>query len=925
MEPPQSASASERDDRDNDATKRDSELDTAVASPHTTVSLPVHVDETDRDGATSPHNPVHADDVATTPPNSTVGFPNPTTPANYKPHTQRQFATNREFVHRSKNPIHEKENKAMSDGLVEAVTWPVWWDEFMQPGDVERLPSADKLQEIAATPAVAESLSKLVRVGQQAGGEKRLYDPVVEYFDALARALGLPAKHQPDFVNTHKTHFPPLLPTDHKSSPDITASRAAGSGIAEWFFVIFNVENKTADLIKVSADGVQTTVVSGGDLTQLLNNARRIFMEGRFCFVFLISVFEAEARFYRVDHSAFVVSPAFNYCKPENNTIFAEFFWRLFKSHDEGRILGEDLTVSIPTVEERLRMYPILRQVISQMGGTGIPTRGRDRQLTDTDDVKADDGALARSRWVEVMFGGKKERCLTVGEPIFRSGGLFSRGTRVDCVLREEEEEPRLYVLKDAWAQVCRHPESVFYDIVNDYVVETGQDWPLGLTKLEGYYNLGDLADADRTGHRTITARRRSGGHVDQERAHRRTLTALVGQSLEELQTFRNVVIVLQSVITGHWVAYKAGVMHRDISFGNVLATLSEEGRRSGFLHDFDNSTLTAAGEARLKKLFKDLRTSELPKDAKDLTGTFPFLAIDILWAHSQNYRPWLSSPPSPFAHAVHYDLESFYWLLIWVVLRHIQCLPGAKDHDGYRREAARVFDIVDGDSTMAVASKARWLSDARKFSAPHNPPLAWLIRELSTIVNKSRSYDNDAPQPATHEMFLDAFDRALKMEGWPVDDMDVATFVDMPKEETFRRTVATPKSVLAKAFPEAKSESKSRRLQTGATSSQTGAPAAPFAEPPSPAMGSSSFLKRKREGGHETVRVAGLSSSPRAPTMSAKHAAQLAKLEQRRLEILEKARREAEELEREAAMLAMELDTEDGLDPDSAQDTVTV
>jgi serine/threonine protein kinase len=61
-----------------------------------------------------------------------------------------------------------------------------------------------------------------------------------------------------------------------------------------------------------------------------------------------------------------------------------------------------------------------------------------------------------------------------------------------------------------------------------------------------------------------------------------------------------------------------AGVLHRDISAGNVL--ISEDG--PGFLLDFDYSEFTEDGLVRFNSLHPDFLLEEIDKNMKDITAS---------------------------------------------------------------------------------------------------------------------------------------------------------------------------------------------------------------------------------------------------------------------------------------------------------------
>ena len=112
--------------------------------------------------------------------------------------------------------------------------------------------------------------------------------------------------------------------------------------------------------------------------------------------------------------------------------------------------------------------------------------------------------------------------------------------------------------------------------------------------------------------------------------------------------------------------------------------------------------------------------------------------------------------------HGIHHDLESFFWVLVWVVVRHVfhqhllgdklcsDVFPRGRDHDG-------------------SGGKIRWLQGqgrAKDFVIPGNKPLTDLLRKLAEIV-LNHWYKEDL----TYDVFLEPFEEALAREDWPVDD----------------------------------------------------------------------------------------------------------------------------------------------------------
>ncbi|KAF7321824.1 hypothetical protein MKEN_00704300 [Mycena kentingensis (nom. inval.)] len=621
--------------------------------------------------------------------------------------------------------------------------------------------------------SAATTLARVITAVDEPGLENRLYTPFANYYNALVSTWD--DADRPSFVVTDNTTIPALHSTDYPSKPDITSTLhgkrvAANEKQYEWIDIATNDELKSAANQDpfTEDDGHKQGVDAVEALIQVLHNPRRILIASRACYVFSVSIAGRFARFYRVDRNGCAASHAYDWTLPENKKIFAEFHWRLYNSAGPRRILGSDETVSVPTDAERERMADIVNSLLGQNGRVSRPTV---KQLT------------KHSRWVIVKVNGVERRCFTVGKPIYQSNGLFCCGTHVDCVIIEPLDgvntPPQFFVLKDSWQQACRYPESVFYRVIQDYVDNAlNGEMPVGLAACLGSYDLGDDEKLAAVGHRTTTARLRKGDAL-QERHHRRILLDVVGKVLDEPRhlTMREVVSALRDAIFGHKVAYEAGVMHRDVSLGNILRRLD----KTGFLHDFDVSAFTLVGQKRFEDLFRDqLENGELKdlsdsdKNKKDVTGTFPFLAIDLLKAR------WTKKPVE---HEAKHDLESYLYVLLWITLCHSQ-----HDHPSESLAATILFDkdtIAD-----ALLMKAGWVHtrDPATPLVSQNLPLSHLIDELCAIVDKSHSYYHTRiPIPATHDVFLAAFDKALACDGWSTE-----TLRDFPhpgqQKEAFQR-----------------------------------------------------------------------------------------------------------------------------------------
>lgn len=113
----------------------------------------------------------------------------------------------------------------------------------------------------------------------------------------------------------------------------------------------------------------------------------------------------------------------------------------------------------------------------------------------------------------------------------------------------------------------------------------------------------------------------------------------------------------------------------------------------------------------------------------------------------------------------VRHDLESFYWLLIWLVLRHTKTSvadPCSK--------LKVLFDQPNDDD--CVDMKRGWLG--KEFTVDGNLPINYLLENFSELCadNSNVKTSRPAPVPLTYKLVLDLFDEVLKREDWPPNDV---------------------------------------------------------------------------------------------------------------------------------------------------------
>ncbi|KZT63175.1 hypothetical protein DAEQUDRAFT_770850 [Daedalea quercina L-15889] len=176
-------------------------------------------------------------------------------------------------------------------------------------------------------------------------------------------------------------------------------------------------------------------------------------------------------------------------------------------------------------------------------------------------------------------------------------------------------------------------------------------------------------------------------------------------------------------------------------------------------------------------------RKMYLVKCRERTTGTFYFMAMNVLMQYK---KP---------VHQVNHDLESTFWLLIWLVLRYTK-----HTHPDVSSLLIKPFDHENKGG--CAAQKLMFLV------LPESDELGATARQVYS--------------PLTYERVLEVFDEALQREDWPVGDKAIP-FVPAPDP-----------SLLHRARPQADIPTK-REIVMDAIASRAGTSKLPFRLGPAP------------------------------------------------------------------------------------------
>ncbi|KAH9915732.1 uncharacterized protein B0H18DRAFT_1124684 [Fomitopsis serialis] len=715
--------------------------------------------------------------------------------------------------------------------------------------------------------------------------ESEMYGPLCEGFTSLVRRFDRTKK--PVFVNHNhdRIGFPYKLCASehHVTRPDVIASFPGEESIGRhadyWRNISFVVEVKLAvsdDPMKSYSDAHEATLV------QLSKSARNLLVSQSRLFVFVIGVYGPLARIFRFDHAGAVCSDAFDYTTLDGSRLLHEFLWRFTHPppHSGCRVVGDDPTVQLVRAGQ-------CAEVVKKLRDAGVTVRNTPEA-----------SKIYRYVTVGSSEGKRRGTKYLVYDLLFINPHLFSRATTVwEAIEVDGDNKPvkTPVVIKDSWRQMVRQLETDNYreifrgrtDIPGVAAFVSGED--LGTKEILSLQR-GEPGGQD-VGHLTVTARHSAKNttqgtvHAYNERSHVRLVLGTVGIPLSRFNSTHELVEALRDAILGHRAAYEAGVMHRDISEGNVMISRNPNDTFKGYIQDFDyglnwaklleflkhdtkledwdafvQSESAKLKEARREALLAALRTQpepdwyadededeyadshasaapdeevgddhsgdeyddtdhdgdqvekwtsdddeqeeveiedapegvdltrhdsvyqeasapqnteEMKQQCKQRTGTLFFMAVRII--------------RGGIVHEARHDLESFFWLLLWIVLRHT-----VHNHPNGVRACEVIFD---GDSDAACESlKTAWLNrvneDTGEDTGPAlivfgNEPLTTLLEDFRMLCLRSNS-PMIKMEPLTYESVLAVFEKALAMD-WPLNDKARAFVLPRDDDKTLR------------------------------------------------------------------------------------------------------------------------------------------
>ncbi|CAL1697202.1 unnamed protein product [Somion occarium] len=508
-----------------------------------------------------------------------------------------------------------------------------------------------------------------------------------------------------------------LTDKDKKGSTQ-TKERLQHAGRTSWHAAIALGEGKTSikdtpfrtgnggPLLRDTKDAHETR-------GQMAQYAAELMLRQHRQHVFFVSFFQDTMRIIRWDRNGALVSTPFNY--KENPEMLWLFFYRIKKMNDEA--LGFDTTVRPAEAEKIEEMKAYVSDYVKN-------EQNPEKLKSYVKKIFEDDWPIFR---MDVPDGDGLKH-VYIGKHLAGHRSTTGRATRGyiaydPAYLDTETGEtgPRLVFAKDTWRPDTDkiHPEIEVYSKLHAANV------PNIATLISG----GDVVANGNT------QRTRTQEVLDNflPRIHYRILFKEIGRPLDTYRESLEMIQFIGDAIEAHEAAWLlAGVLHRDVSEGNILINDTPEGgssRPKAFLNDWDLCKYRDEIDDEATQIYR--------------SGTWRYMSALLLNYHTKRQ-------------VVSDDLESFIHVVIILVLRHHDhSLSRRSDLLKYMEDYYDHYDrSVEGHHLGSLKKRDMFLTKSLGFKVLHNPNLALFVRSLVNLCHKHyNALDFDKFQEPTRQL----------------------------------------------------------------------------------------------------------------------------------------------------------------------------
>ncbi|KAJ3542782.1 hypothetical protein NM688_g5938 [Phlebia brevispora] len=361
-------------------------------------------------------------------------------------------------------------------------------------------------------------------------------------------------------------------------------------------------------------------------------------------------------------------------------------------------------------------------------------------------------GLAVPDNFLSVSLGDSTGRRWATVAMIWSSLSLIGRGTTVWVVkeLHNGKPEGAVRVMKTAWRSSRRTPEASIYKALQDAQKFRSHDCVAQL----------DVGDDVRSQDRRIisvsTLRASEDRSPDESREDKilhRLLLSPVGRPIWEYESEEILIRGIKAAIEGHKYLYENGILHRDVSAGNVLLAQHPQPGMEGFITDLDYARV---GEtSRVAEQAKAAGKS-VPHGGH-ITGTYQFMSIRILrlmWLDK------IDQNPSEIVNEVRDDLESFVWVFCYALMRHhVSYHPKDAMAEELFRDA---YGRLNLDAIHDSRASLKPILTMRSFGNSLSVQLFQWFRQQLRLLMRPPLYDGETGFEFTYETLVAWLDTAL-------------------------------------------------------------------------------------------------------------------------------------------------------------------
>ncbi|KAF5389203.1 hypothetical protein D9757_003381 [Collybiopsis confluens] len=427
-----------------------------------------------------------------------------------------------------------------------------------------------------------------------------------------------------------------------------------------------------------------------------------------------------------------------------NTTVFASQFrtriFSAFVNKSSCRLMCATRSGTVVTESFDYTEDPSLATFFWRLSHSSAETRGIDTTIVQIlgEEVKAREYLQLSANEplfrISVVDEASKAKSSYIVSKPFTSSHNSPTGRCTRCFRAFDIQRRKVVLLKDNWRVDGYEAEGLTYRVLNSK----------GIKNVPILVTAGNVSDvsSNTCGDEPFLVRYEHRVHH-----HYRLVLDTIGHSLTHFDSTWQLVRVIADALAAHRQAFfEASRLHRDISVGNIIIT--DEGR--GMLIDWE--------------LSKDSK-QKVPR-SYERTGTWQFKSIRLLRSTVEN----------PVQHVAGDDIESFLWVLAWVVARNVP--HGMSEHAcGYFLQA---FDQLSPDGSAKTDLLLTGAARIRGMALT-TVPLQHLLTKLwlrfggkygSDKMQETREKSDEEARRwledlRTHDWMIETLETALSDELW--------------------------------------------------------------------------------------------------------------------------------------------------------------